>query len=283
MIEIIDGIVSGTATSGGGGSAPVIQELNVTPSTSAQTITAPEGVDGFSPVKVSAVTASIDANIVAGNIKKDVTILGVTGTMEGPKGKYKLLERIKDDSNNEIGSVSGFFTDGNGVEYAVVCLDAQYRITTNTYGSGQISSNYISYGSYGPSQTYVNNALQQTATATDNTTAILNAASAASQTSSGANHCRSKSFTIDGIVYYGQIPNLVEAIDIMSHQNKINSLDTSGSSYNSWLLPDILQNALWSSTPAASSYAWGVGSDRINSRTTNNLGFIAPVLELPNS
>lgn len=29
------------------------------------------------------VTAAIDSNIVAGNIKKDVTILGVTGTYEG--------------------------------------------------------------------------------------------------------------------------------------------------------------------------------------------------------
>ena len=68
---------------GGGGSAPVIDELNVTPSTSAQTITAPEGTDGYSPVNVSAVTSAIDANITAGNIKKDVQILGVTGSYEG--------------------------------------------------------------------------------------------------------------------------------------------------------------------------------------------------------
>jgi hypothetical protein len=67
---------------GSGGSA-TIDELNVTPSTSAQTITATGGVDGYSPVNVSAVTSSIDANIVAGNIKKDVTILGVTGSFEG--------------------------------------------------------------------------------------------------------------------------------------------------------------------------------------------------------
>lgn len=32
------------------------------------------------------VDASIDSNIVAGNIKKDVTILGVTGTYEGSGG-----------------------------------------------------------------------------------------------------------------------------------------------------------------------------------------------------
>ena len=69
-----------------GGSAPVITSLSVTPTTSAQTITAPSGTDGYSPVTVSAVTSSIDANITAGNIKKDVQILGVTGTYEGSGG-----------------------------------------------------------------------------------------------------------------------------------------------------------------------------------------------------
>lgn len=67
----------------GGGSTPVIDTLNVTPTTSAQTITAPSGTDGYSPVNVAAVTAAIDANITAGNIKKDVSILGVTGSYEG--------------------------------------------------------------------------------------------------------------------------------------------------------------------------------------------------------
>ena len=61
----------------------VTEELNVTPTTSAQTIRPEEGKDGFNPVNVAAVTSSIDANITAGNIKKDVTILGVTGSYEG--------------------------------------------------------------------------------------------------------------------------------------------------------------------------------------------------------
>ena len=79
-------------TESGGGSSAVIDPLNVTPSTSAQTITASGGVDGYSPVNVSAVDASIDANITAGNIKKDVSILGVTGTYEGqtPTGSISI-------------------------------------------------------------------------------------------------------------------------------------------------------------------------------------------------
>lgn len=37
------------------------------------------------------VDATIDPNIVAGNIKKDVTILGVTGTYEGSGGSSKVI------------------------------------------------------------------------------------------------------------------------------------------------------------------------------------------------
>lgn len=80
------------------GKQPVIDTLNVTPTTSAQQITAPTGTDGYSPVNVSAVTSSIDANIVAGNIKKDVQILGVTGSYEGTAPTY-YIEKTKDANN----------------------------------------------------------------------------------------------------------------------------------------------------------------------------------------
>ena len=60
---------------------PVIDSYSVTPSTSAQTITAPSGIDGYSPINVSAVDSSIDANIIAGNIKSGVSILGVNGSV----------------------------------------------------------------------------------------------------------------------------------------------------------------------------------------------------------
>ena len=69
---------------------PVIKKVNtsslsVTPSTSAQSISAPVG-SGFCPVYVSAVTPSIDKNIKAENIKKGVAILGVLGEFEESAG-----------------------------------------------------------------------------------------------------------------------------------------------------------------------------------------------------
>lgn len=65
---------------------PTISPLGVTPTTSAQNITIPSDIDGYGPITVAAVDNTIDANIVPGNIKKDVTILGVTGTHEGGGG-----------------------------------------------------------------------------------------------------------------------------------------------------------------------------------------------------
>ena len=53
----------------------------VDPSTSQQVITS--SVDGLSSVTVNAVTSSIDPDIQAGNIKRGVEILGVTGTFDG--------------------------------------------------------------------------------------------------------------------------------------------------------------------------------------------------------
>ena len=62
---------------------PTLQDKTVAPTTSQQTITADEGKDGLGTVTVSAVTAAIDENITAGNIKAGVTILGVEGTYSG--------------------------------------------------------------------------------------------------------------------------------------------------------------------------------------------------------
>ena len=66
-----------------GGGSGVLDTLSVTPSTQAQSITPPAGTDGYNRVNVSAVDASIDSDIVAGNIKSGVNILGVVGTYNG--------------------------------------------------------------------------------------------------------------------------------------------------------------------------------------------------------
>ena len=71
-----------------GGSA-VLDTLNVIPTNQAQSITPPAGTDGYNRVNVSAVDASIDSNIQAGNIKSGVEILGVVGNYSGGGSNYQ--------------------------------------------------------------------------------------------------------------------------------------------------------------------------------------------------
>lgn len=58
-------------------------EVQVTPSTKQKIITPEENYNALTKVTIDAVTNTIDSNIQAGNIKKDVNILGVIGTYEG--------------------------------------------------------------------------------------------------------------------------------------------------------------------------------------------------------
>lgn len=58
------------------------QQKTVTPSTSQQVILPDAGYNALTSVTVNAVDNTIDSNIQANNIKKGVSILGVTGTLE---------------------------------------------------------------------------------------------------------------------------------------------------------------------------------------------------------
>ena len=63
-----------------------LQNKTVNPTIAQQIVQADQQYDGLGTVIVEAVTAAIDQNIQQGNIKKDVTILGITGTYEGSGG-----------------------------------------------------------------------------------------------------------------------------------------------------------------------------------------------------
>lgn len=193
----------------------------------------------------------------------------------GESKKYTLLQRIKDDSNNEIGTVSGFFKDSNDVEYAVVCLDSQYRLADGVYCS---SNNYITN-------------LQIVSdwrmwdwkdTATSNTQLILDYCSSVDATSSSCSHCRSLSFSIDGNVYSGQLPNIVELYDIAKNHTSINNLDTTAASYN--MLNFSNSRKMWSSSQFGMTTAWAIDSTAAVTFFTKSQGniLVTPVLEIPN-
>ena len=128
------------------GTMPNNGALNYTPSTSQQTIPAGYTSGGT----ISAVTSAIDNNIQANNIKKDVEILGVTGTYEGSGGGsgdvklFDTVEHMQQDADAQEGDLAVVY--GNEVQPVteeskfdscifpnVVVLDE--AVTSTTYGS----------------------------------------------------------------------------------------------------------------------------------------------------
>lgn len=71
---------------GGGGN---LGTLNVTPTTSQQTLTPTSPVDGWDKVIVAAVDASIDSAIQSQNIRQGINILGVVGEYTGAGSTYQ--------------------------------------------------------------------------------------------------------------------------------------------------------------------------------------------------
>ena len=183
---------------------------------------------------------------------------------------YAVGDRVTDDSDNDVGMVSGFFTDANDQKYAVVCLNAVDRLAGGQYLSSDVEITGLS--------SYNNQTLwSATETATTNTTAILGMSG---YTSSACTHCRSKSYTIDGVSYAGQFPNLVELVDIFRSRVKINTDDPTATQYSSLVVPTSTYS--WSSTQYNSSYGCGIGTTgSANANTKSTSAFVIPVLEIP--
>ena len=193
-------------------------------------------------------------------------VINVGGGSVTPSAKYKLLQRVIDDSNNEIGTVSGFFTDKNDVEYAVVCLDATYRNSSAQWASAMENvTNMPLYDNW--------TIWEAPETATENTTLIL-----ASKTSSSCTHCRQYSFVIDETTYYGQLPNIIELVDIARHRTAINAADTSGGS-----ITIATNNSYWSSNQYTSRLGLCISVDGyVDAGNMTNKRYVCPVLEIPN-
>ena len=190
--------------------------------------------------------------------------------------KYKLLDRVYEDINGDaIGTVVGFHLDANNVEYAIVALDAAYRLASGQYMSNNSAvtgmTNYNNAGAYGAPET-----------ATDNCTKILAQCTTSGYTSSAVSHCRAQSFTIAGDTYAGQLPTIMELLKILECREAVNTADPTASTYSSLIIPN--NQNMWASTQCNSNGAWSVLStgNTNNTNRTNNY-FVAPVLEIPNA
>ena len=194
----------------------------------------------------------------------------------GSSDPYQLLGRVKDDNNNEIGTVSGYFTDSSNQNYAVVCLDAQFRLA-----AGQWLSQEVSVTGMTNIPNTLNGVLTNVETATENCDKIMSfVGDGSTYTSSGVSHCRSKSFVIGGTTYYGQLPTILELRDIYINRSVINTNDPSATQYSSLIIPS--SDNIWSSSQQAANYSWQFTSlGYVNYNSKDKQFFIIPVLEIP--
>jgi uncharacterized ParB-like nuclease family protein len=122
---------------------PTLASLTITPSTTAQTLTPPNGTDGYNTINVSAVTSAIDSDIKASNIKSGVNILGVSGTVTELAGETRTVS-ITSTSGNTFTPSSG----KNGIT-SIKCNPTNKALTitpTTTSQTFTVPSNYSGYG-----------------------------------------------------------------------------------------------------------------------------------------
>ena len=196
----------------------------------------------------------------------------VTEGNEGSGTTDVPLTRISDDNGNEIGTWYMNFADANGNTYKVILLDSQYRNSSTIWGNiGSTVTNMPLYSDLKSS-----NIWEAGETATQNTQLILDYY----PNSSACSHCRSKSFTIGGVTYYGQLPNMLEVFYIARNYNRFDAMDTSANSHSSlnfssarfiWASNQMNKNSGWILMPFC-TIAGGEKS------LTN---FACPVLEIP--
>ena len=106
-----------------------LSDLSITPTTFQQEFNHPDS-DGYNQVIVEAVTSTIDSNIKSENIKKDISILGVKGSLESSilSNAYKVssLEEMNSLTNVPDGAVC-VVTD-NSITDATA--DSQFQVAT---------------------------------------------------------------------------------------------------------------------------------------------------------
>lgn len=108
------------------------QSKTVAPTTSSQIVVADTGYE-LASVTVEAVDSSIDSNITADNIKKDVTILGVTGTLEEgitPTGTINITENGTYDVTNYASA--NVNVQSGGIPEPTPTSASLFNITGNT-------------------------------------------------------------------------------------------------------------------------------------------------------
>jgi len=191
--------------------------------------------------------------------------------------KYQLLDRVYDDlSGDSIGTVCGFFTDGNNIEYAIVCLDAIYRAASLQLMSANVTPSGL------PNYSGVS-VFEAKETATFNCDKMMDWVNLSESNSSAAvEHCRSYSFMVTGTTYFGQLPNLIELIKIYEVKTSIGSLDPTLVDNPTLAIPSTNMTSSTSNHWASNWYSYSDTGITRGSSAKAQKYFVCPILEIPN-
>lgn len=122
------GVVTDTAAKSGTLQLTVQAAQTITPGTSNKTIAAGRYLTGTQTIKG-------DSNLVAGNIKKGVSVFGVAGSYEGGGGGLAAVTSYT-PAYSQITSLklSGMTDDSNNSGYNLTPANGEYRVTAETAG-----------------------------------------------------------------------------------------------------------------------------------------------------
>lgn len=192
-------------------------------------------------------------------------------TIPSGSGGDITFTRISDDNGNTIGTHYMNFVDGNNNKFKVILLDKQYRANGVYLSTAEAITNLPIYNSLATS-----NLFEASETATTNCDLILAHCTLKNRTSSGVEWCRSKSFIINGITYYGQLWNMKELITAFQYKTVLNSMDTSSGT-------ELTSETYWTSTQCSASTAWYLDKYGWIYNGYNTLTkVVCPILEIPN-
>ena len=138
------------------------------------------------------------------------SVIMSSGGQPAPSEKYPLYSRVKDDTSTNIGTVSGYFYDGNGKKYVAVVLD-------NGYFTGDLLS--ANHQIPGLTNYYGTTVYTETETATYANNCFL--AELGTSYTSVITSVRELSYYIGGVQYFAQVPNFIEMLQMASGVNKI--------------------------------------------------------------
>ena len=118
------------------------QTKSVSPSTSQQVVTPDSSYNAITEITVEAVDNTIDNNISSENIKKDVTILGVTGTYEGTD--------TSDATANTEDIISGktAYVNGQKLTGNLITISAGGSRSVSYTSYSQSTDDFYLYGKY---------------------------------------------------------------------------------------------------------------------------------------